>query len=228
VTDRTWDFDSPEEFAGWCRVGFDSWTPRLPDDAAAEAFVAAVLDTYEQVTGSRRRLAVHAAARPAGAGRVRSSVCREVGMAYDVIVVGGRLRGLRRRRPAEREPRLLGAAAGGGGRTSRAGQDLPETSPTRPSRPWTTTGAFVSEPGGLGRAIPLPRARLVGGCSATNAAFLLRGRPADYDGWAAAGNPGWSFDELLPTFRAVEADPVGGEWHGRSGPIPVWRPSGPS
>jgi trans-aconitate 2-methyltransferase len=56
VTDRTWDFDSPEEFARWCRVGFDSWTARLPDDAAAEAFVAAVLDTYEQVTGSRRRL----------------------------------------------------------------------------------------------------------------------------------------------------------------------------
>jgi trans-aconitate 2-methyltransferase len=56
VSDLTWDFDSAEEFARWCRVGFDSWTARLPDDAAADAFVAAVLGTYEQVTGSPRRL----------------------------------------------------------------------------------------------------------------------------------------------------------------------------
>jgi trans-aconitate 2-methyltransferase len=56
VSDLTWDFDTAEEFARWCRVGFDSWTARLPDDAAADAFVAAVLDRYEQVTGSPRRL----------------------------------------------------------------------------------------------------------------------------------------------------------------------------
>jgi len=56
VDDLTWDFDSAEEFARWCRVGFDSWTARLPDDAAADAFVAEVLDRYERVTGSPRRL----------------------------------------------------------------------------------------------------------------------------------------------------------------------------
>jgi trans-aconitate 2-methyltransferase len=56
VSDRSWDFDSGEEFARWCRVGFDSWTARLPDDAAAEAFVADVLGTYERITGSPRRL----------------------------------------------------------------------------------------------------------------------------------------------------------------------------
>ena len=53
VTDRRWDFDTAEEFARWCRVGFDSWTARLPDDRAA-AFVADVLAAYEQVTGSPR------------------------------------------------------------------------------------------------------------------------------------------------------------------------------
>jgi trans-aconitate 2-methyltransferase len=56
VSDRSWDFDSPEEFVRWCRVGFDSWTARLPDDAAADAFVADVLGTYEPITGSPRRL----------------------------------------------------------------------------------------------------------------------------------------------------------------------------
>jgi trans-aconitate 2-methyltransferase len=56
VDDLTWDFDSAEEFARWCRVGFDSWTARLPDDPTADAFVAEVLDRYERVTGSPRRL----------------------------------------------------------------------------------------------------------------------------------------------------------------------------
>jgi len=55
VSDRSWDFDSAEEFARWCRVGFDSWTARLPDDAAADAFVADVLGAYEPITGSPRR-----------------------------------------------------------------------------------------------------------------------------------------------------------------------------
>ena len=64
----------------------------------------------------------------------------------------------------------------------------------------------------------------MGGCSATNSAFLMRGWPDDFDGWAAAGNPGWSFDELLPFFRDMENDAdVGDAWHGRSGPVPVHR-----
>jgi len=39
----------------------------------------------------------------------------------------------------------------------------------------------------LDRGISLPRARLMGGCSATNACFALRGAPADYDRWADIG-----------------------------------------
>jgi choline dehydrogenase len=90
-----------------------------------------------------------------------------------------------------------------------------------------TTGhdwGYVSEPDGLGRVIELPRGRLMGGCSATNGAFLMRGWPQDFDGWAAAGNPGWSFDELMPFFRDMESDAdFDNEWHGRSGPVPVQR-----
>ena len=56
VSDLTWDFDSAEEFDRWCRGRFDSWTAQLPDDAAANAFVAGVLDRYERVRGSPRRL----------------------------------------------------------------------------------------------------------------------------------------------------------------------------
>jgi choline dehydrogenase len=70
----------------------------------------------------------------------------------------------------------------------------------------------------------LPRAKLVGGCSATNAVFALRGSCTDYDEWAARGNAGWSFEELLPFFRMLERDlDFSDEWHGDRGPIPVQR-----
>jgi choline dehydrogenase len=84
---------------------------------------------------------------------------------------------------------------------------------------------YSSVPGAIGRELPLPRGRLVGGCSATNACFALRGSHADYDAWAAMGNEGWSFDECLPFFRLFEADADFGSapWHGNSGPLPIRR-----
>jgi choline dehydrogenase len=83
---------------------------------------------------------------------------------------------------------------------------------------------YLAEPGPLGRRATLPRARLIGGCSATNGCFALRGAPADYDGWAQLGNPGWSFAEVLPFFCRLEADAdFGNEWHGRDGPLPIRR-----
>lgn len=83
---------------------------------------------------------------------------------------------------------------------------------------------FVAVPDGPRGAIALPRARVVGGCSATNGAFWMRGWPADYDAWAAMGNPGWTFDELLPLLRCIETDvDFPDEWHGSDGPIPVSR-----
>jgi choline dehydrogenase len=89
--------------------------------------------------------------------------------------------------------------------------DLADASLPASSHDW----GLRSEPGG----VALPRARVVGGCSATNAGFWLRGWPADYDAW-----PGWAFDELLPLFRSVEADrDFADEWHGGDGPVPVSR-----
>lgn len=83
---------------------------------------------------------------------------------------------------------------------------------------------YESEPGRLGRSVPLPRARLVGGCSATNAAIALRARPADFAHWVSTERARWSFDEVLPDFRDLEADAdVIDDWHGRSGPVPIHR-----
>ena len=70
----------------------------------------------------------------------------------------------------------------------------------------------------------VPRGKVVGGSSAINAQIFLRGVPEDFDAWAAAGCPAWSFAELLPSLRRVEADPdFSDPFHGASGPIPVRR-----
>jgi choline dehydrogenase len=53
------------------------------------------------------------------------------------------------------------------------------------------------------RVIPFERARVIGGCSSHNGCAAIWGSRLDYDGWAAAGNPGWSTDDLLPIFRAA-------------------------
>ena len=70
----------------------------------------------------------------------------------------------------------------------------------------------------------VPRGRLVGGSSAVNAQIFLRGVPEDYDGWAAAGNPEWSWEKVLPCLKRIEADPdFDDDFHGAEGPIPVHR-----
>jgi choline dehydrogenase len=74
-----------------------------------------------------------------------------------------------------------------------------------------------------GRDLPLPRARVVGGSSTVNACLWIRGSAADYDRWAALGNPGWGFVDLLPYLRRIESDPIGGPLHGTDGPVPVSR-----
>jgi choline dehydrogenase len=69
--------------------------------------------------------------------------------------------------------------------------------------------------------------KVAGGSSAVGNTIAIRGMPEDFDAWAAAGNPGWSWSKVLPHFLALENDlDFGGEFHGHDGPIPIrrWRP----
>jgi len=74
-----------------------------------------------------------------------------------------------------------------------------------------------------GREIPLPRGKVLGGCSSTNGMVYFRGQPKDFDGWAEMGNPGWSFREVLPYFIRSEKNIQFGDspWHGSDGPMAV-------
>lgn len=77
----------------------------------------------------------------------------------------------------------------------------------------------------LGRKIYLPRGKVLGGCSSTNAMAYIRGNRADYDEWAAMGNKGWSFDEVLPYFTKSENNEqynqLNKKYHGQGGPLNV-------
>ena len=73
-----------------------------------------------------------------------------------------------------------------------------------------------------GRRLYWPRGKGLGGSSAINAMIYMRGDPADYDDWAAAGCTGWDWASLLPLFRAHEDAMRGADaWHGVGGPLPV-------
>jgi choline dehydrogenase len=73
-----------------------------------------------------------------------------------------------------------------------------------------------------GRSLYWPRGKMLGGSSSLNAMMWVRGVPADYDAWAAAGCRGWSYQDLLPYFRRIEdSERHGGEHTGHGGPIPI-------
>ena len=64
-----------------------------------------------------------------------------------------------------------------------------------------------------GRRVDFNRAKVIGGCSSHNGGVAVRGSRLDYDRWAAAGNPGWTTEELLPlfvsAFERLRVRPVG-------------------
>ncbi|MFE0843547.1 GMC family oxidoreductase [Achromobacter insolitus] len=73
-----------------------------------------------------------------------------------------------------------------------------------------------------GRRVPIPQGRTLGGSTSINGLVYNRGQAADFDHWAALGNTGWSYDEVLPYFKSMERR-VGGEdrYRGRKGELPV-------
>jgi choline dehydrogenase len=82
------------------------------------------------------------------------------------------------------------------------------------------------EPALNGRRIAWPRGRVLGGSSAINGLIYIRGQADDFNDWAQRGNPGWSWADVLPAFRSVEAQGRGeSEFHGAQGGLGVEDPS---
>nr|WP_276542957.1 choline dehydrogenase [Bradyrhizobium elkanii] len=80
----------------------------------------------------------------------------------------------------------------------------------------------VPQKGLNGRIGYQPRGKGLGGSSAINAMVYIRGHRADYDHWAALGNTGWAFADVLPYFkRSEDNSDFDGEYHGKGGPLAV-------
>ena len=78
------------------------------------------------------------------------------------------------------------------------------------------------EPGLNGRRIPWPRGKVLGGSSSINGLVYIRGQKEDFDHWRQLGNPGWSYDDVLPYFRRAEDQARGPDaFHGTGGPLSV-------
>ncbi|HEY7433098.1 MAG TPA: GMC family oxidoreductase N-terminal domain-containing protein, partial [Streptosporangiaceae bacterium] len=139
---------------------------------------------------------------------------------FDYIVVGAGTAGCVVAARLTQDPgaRVLLLEAGSSERT-RA-MTVPSAWPENLGSPANWGDTTVSQ-AGAGR-LPYPRGRALGGSGAINAMAHVRGHRAVYDGWAAAGAPGWGFADLLPCFqRSERADGRDPALRGTSGPVRV-------
>ena len=78
------------------------------------------------------------------------------------------------------------------------------------------------DPNMNGRRIYWPRGKTLGGSSSINGLIYIRGQREDYDHWAALGNDGWGYDDVLPYFIKSERNQRGrSAFHGDGGPLSV-------
>jgi choline dehydrogenase len=76
-----------------------------------------------------------------------------------------------------------------------------------------------------GRRMYWPRGKTLGGSSSINGMVFIRGHRNDFDSWCALGNPGWSYDDVLPYFQEMEHfERRSDKWRGQGGPLWVSDP----
>ncbi len=149
------------------------------------------------------------------------------GEAFDFIVVGGGTGGcvLAARLSEDRVTRVLLLEAGPEDKSpwihvpAAVGKAMFE--PEIGWGYWTVPQPHMND-----RKIPVPRGRVLGGSGSMNGMVYNRGQPKDYDDWAAAGNTGWSYAEVLPYFTRSEHNEnfEASIFHGRGGPMNVKSP----
>lgn len=143
--------------------------------------------------------------------------------AFDYLVIGGGSAGctLAARLTEDPSVRVCLVEAGGSGRSVLIDTPvlLAVTVPY-PIHNWAYE--TVPQAGLAGRRGYQPRGRALGGSSVINAMIYTRGHPGDYDDWAAAGNHGWAWNEVLPLFKRGEHNERGADhFHGTGGPLNV-------
>jgi choline dehydrogenase-like flavoprotein len=142
--------------------------------------------------------------------------------AFDYVIVGAGSAGCVLAARLSEDPDVRVALLEAGGRDSQPEIHIPIAFPALFKSRWDWDLLGEPEPGLDNRRMYLPRGRMLGGCSSINAMIYIRGNPADYDGWAAAGCDGWGYDDVLPYFKRSEDNERGEDgFHGVGGPLRV-------
>ncbi|MEU1999862.1 GMC family oxidoreductase [Rhodococcus sp. NPDC019627] len=138
---------------------------------------------------------------------------------FDYVVVGGGTAGCIVAARLSEEPSVSVLLLEAGGDERRPEVQTPEMWPATlgSDLDW----AFQTVPQQkLGRAVPVPRGRVLGGSGSINVMAHLRGHRLDYDDWAARGADGWSYEDVLPFHMKSEDVPSGDpSVRGRGGPL---------
>ena len=145
--------------------------------------------------------------------------------AYDYVIVGAGSAGcvLANRLSEDPEAQVLLLEAGGADSHPLLAMPLGFLAASRsPALDW----GYATEPElhMNGRSLPLPRGKVLGGCSTINGMIYMRGHPRDYDEWRELGCTGWAYADVLPYFRKMENSWRGtSRVHGVGGPLSVQR-----
>lgn len=91
--------------------------------------------------------------------------------------------------------------------------------------PYNWAFETAPEPHLNNRGLYWPRGKGLGGSSAINGMIYIRGHRSDYDDWAAMGNQGWSYADVLPYFKkSMNQERGANDYHGVHGPLDVEDP----
>ena len=141
---------------------------------------------------------------------------------FDYIVVGAGSAGcvLANRLSEDPDSRVLLLEAGGEGGVPAL--RIPALHGQLQDSPHDWADRTVPQAHMYGRRVFMPQGRVLGGSSAINYMIYIRGNRADYDQWSRDGNPGWSYEEVLPYFVKAENNRnFRDRYHGTAGPLSV-------
>lgn len=143
-------------------------------------------------------------------------------MTYDYIIIGAGSAGCVLANRLSVDPSVSVLLLEAGGPDSKLEIHIPAaySKLNRSAVDW----AYETEPQEhvLNRKVFLPRGKTLGGSSSTNAMAYVRGNKADYNDWAALGNVGWGFKDVLPYFKKSEHnEQIQNDFHGKNGELNV-------
>jgi choline dehydrogenase len=148
---------------------------------------------------------------------------------YDYVIVGAGSAGcvLANRLSTDPSRRVLLLEAGGSNKATEVKVPAAFSKLFRTERDWDHNAE--PDPNLKGRALYIPRGKMLGGSSSMNAMIYIRGRRYDFDTWETMGAKGWSYDEILPYFKRSENNQaIQDHYHGVGGELNVSDPRDPN